>query len=79
MIDRFEESSTPYVGVPIFCADNVRVAFLPLPPYCHLRVPFAGGVVLHPYLLVRVQLRVVGCVCVSIAFGFSRHSVSSFS
>ena len=54
MIDGLEESSSPYVGVPIFCTDNVRVAFLPLPSYRHLRVPLAGDVVLHPYLLVRV-------------------------
>ena len=53
MIDGFQES---YVSIPVFCTDNVRVAFLPLHPYRHLRVPFAGDVVLHPYLLVRVQL-----------------------
>ena len=79
MIDGFQESSSPYVSIPIFCTDNVRVAFLPLHSYRHLCVPLAGDVVLHPYLLVRMKLRVVGCVCISIAFGFSRHSVSSFS
>ena len=76
-IDGFQKASSSYVGVSILCADNVLVAFLSLLPYGDQRVPFACDVVLHPDLLVGVQFRVIRCMCVLIAFGFSRHCVSA--